>query len=100
MAIRFIDNENKTISDSFTGLMWQESYAYFETGSNISWYDAQGYIEKLNQHKLGGYSDWRLPDRLEIQSLYETDLLFKSRGKTFVIHINPLLFFRFFLNKV
>ena len=39
MATRFTDNENKTISDSLTGLMWQESYAYFETGSNISWYE-------------------------------------------------------------
>ena len=54
MTNRFIDNGNHTISDSLTGLMWQESYAYVETGNNISWYDAQGYIEKLNNLKLGG----------------------------------------------
>ena len=51
MATRFLDNEDKTISDSLTGLMWQESYAYVETGNNISWYDAQGYIEKLNNQE-------------------------------------------------
>ena len=84
METRFRDNEDKTILDSLTGLMWQESYAYLETGNNISWYDAQLYIEKLNQNKLGGYSDWRLPERLEIQSLYEVALPFKSRGKTFI----------------
>jgi hypothetical protein len=95
MTTRFTDNENKTISDSLTGLMWQESYAYFETGSNISWYDAQEYIEKLNQSKLGGYSDWRLPERLEIQSLYEIALPFKSRGKTFILHINPIFEFSY-----
>ena len=32
MTNRFIDNGNHTISDSLTGLMWQESYAYVETG--------------------------------------------------------------------
>ena len=95
MESRFTDNDNKTISDALTGLMWQESYAYFETGSNISWYDAQEYIEKLNQHNLGGYSDWRLPDRLEIQSLYETSFPFKSRGKTFILHIDPIFEFSY-----
>ena len=95
MATRFLDNEDKTISDSLTGLMWQESYAYVETGNNISWYDAQGYIEKLNNQKLGGYSDWRLPKRLEIQSLYEIALPFKSRGKTFILHINPIFEFSY-----
>ena len=95
MEPRFTDNDNKTISDALTGLMWQESYAYFETGSNISWYDAQEYIEKLNQHKLGGHSDWRLPDRLEIQSLYETSHLFQSRGKTFILHIDPIFEFSY-----
>ena len=44
MEQRFIDHGNKTISDARTGLMWQESYAYVETGNNISWYDAQDYI--------------------------------------------------------
>ena len=68
---RFIDNDNGTILDSFTGLMWQEGYAYRETGNYISWYDANDYIEKLNQQKLGKYYDWRLPNKLEIQSLYE-----------------------------
>ena len=47
METRFRDNEDKTILDSLTGLMWQESYAYLETGNNISWYDAQLYIDCL-----------------------------------------------------
>ncbi len=95
MEPRFKENENKTISDSRTGLMWQESYAYVETGNNISWYDAQEYVEKLNQQKLGGYSDWRLPNRLEIQSLYEISRPFQSRGKTFILHIDPVFEFSY-----
>jgi len=95
METRFIDNEDKTIFDSLTGLMWQEGYAYQETGNNISWYDAQLYIERINKEKLGGYGDWRLPERLEIQSLYEVALSFKSRGKTFILHINPIFEFSY-----
>ena len=95
MSTRFIDNDDQTILDSLTGLMWQASYAYVETGNNISWYDAQGYIEKLNNLKLGGYCDWRLPERLEIQSLYEIALPFQSRGKTFILHIDPIFEFSY-----
>lgn len=92
---RFIDNHNGTITDSLTGLMWQEGYAYRETGNYISWYDANDYIEALNQKKLGGFSDWRLPNKLEIQTLYEIARLFQSRGKTFTLHIDPVFEFSY-----
>ena len=92
---RFIDNHNGTITDSHTGLMWQEGYAYRETGNYISWYDANYYIEKMNQKKLGGFADWRLPSKLEIQSLYEIARSFESRGKTFILHIDPVFEFSY-----
>ena len=92
---RFIDNSNRTITDSFTGLMWQEGYAYRETGNYISWYDANDYIKQLNQRKHGGFSDWRLPSKLEIQSLYEIAKPFQSRGKTFILHIDPVFEFSY-----
>ena len=92
---RFIDNGNGTITDSFTGLMWQEGYAYRETGNYISWYDANDYISKLNQRKLGEFRDWRLPSKLEIQSLYEIAHPFQSRGKDFVLHIDPVFEFSY-----
>ena len=92
---RFIDNGNGTITDSFTRLMWQEGYAYRETGNYISWYDANDYIEKLNQRRLGGFCDWRLPNKLEIQSLYEIAHQFQSRGRRFVLHIDPVFEFSY-----
>ena len=92
---RFIGNDNGTITDSCTGLMWQEGYAYRETGNYISWYDAKGYIEKLNKQKLGKFFDWRLPNKLEIQSLYEIAHPFQSRGKTFILHIDPVFEFSY-----
>ena len=92
---RFIDNNNGTITDSLTGLMWQEGYAYRDTGNYINWYDANDYIGKLNQEKLGGCTDWRLPTKLEIQSLYEIARPFQSRGKTFILHIDPVFEFSY-----
>ena len=90
---RFIGSGNGTITDSCTGLMWEEGYAYRETGNYINWYDANSYIEKLNKQKLGNFFDWRLPNKLEIQSLYEIAHPFQSRGKTFILHIDPVFEF-------
>ncbi len=95
MTSRFESNSDGTISDTHTGLMWQESYAYVETGNYINWYDANSYVRKLNERKLGGHDDWRLPSRLEIQSLYEIGKPFQSRGKTFILHIDPVFEFSY-----
>ena len=95
MPQRYIDNQDGTISDTLTGLMWQESYAYVETGKYIDWYEANKYIRKLNKEKLAGFGDWRLPDKLEIQSLYEISHLFESRGRTFILHIDPIFEFSY-----
>lgn len=95
METRFTDNSDNTITDTLTGLMWQESYAYIETGNYISWYDANEYIVALNAKELGGYADWRLPDRLEMQSLYEISRPFQSRGRTFILHIDPIFEFSY-----
>lgn len=91
--MRHLENNNGTITDTLTGLMWQESYAYVETGNYLNWYDANEYVNRLNKTALGGHSDWRLPNRLEIQSLYEISHTFKSNGKTYTLHIDPIFEF-------
>jgi hypothetical protein len=87
---RYTDNGDGTLTDSATGLMWQESYGYAETGNYVTWYDAEHYVEGLNLKQLGGHTDWRLPNKLELQSLYELKHEFESRGKTFILHIDPI----------
>lgn len=87
---RYSDNGDGTLTDSATGLMWQESYAYSETGNYINWYDAGEYIEDLNRRPLGGHADWRLPNKLEVQTLYELSYSFESRGRTYFLHIDPV----------
>ncbi len=60
----FVDNEDQTISDKATGLMWQQS----DDGMPRNWEDALGYCANLN---LAEYEDWRLPNAKELQSLVD-----------------------------
>jgi len=51
-----------TVIDSITKLIWQRSI-----GSNhYNWAQAKEYCEKL---QTGGFSDWRLPSRIELVSI-------------------------------
>jgi hypothetical protein len=92
---RYIFNKNGTISDKLTGLMWQESYSYPENGVYLNWFNSWDYVAELNKSKLGGHEDWRLPTRLEIQSIYEIERTFESRGRIYKLHIDPLFEFSY-----
>ncbi|MCK5420241.1 MAG: DUF1566 domain-containing protein, partial [Desulfobacterales bacterium] len=63
----FVDNNDGTITDKATGLMWQKS------GSSKFLYnwDAKEYIKQLNRQRFAGHSDWRMPTVEELASLLE-----------------------------
>jgi len=63
----FVDNQDGTVTDKTTGLMWQQGAA---TASFISWHQALNYCEKLT---LAGYTDWRLPNIKELYSIVDYD---------------------------
>lgn len=60
----FVDNGNGTITDNATGLMWMQD----DNASGISWEEALSYAEGK---EFAGYSDWRLPDVKELQSIVD-----------------------------
>ncbi|MFO7780419.1 MAG: DUF1566 domain-containing protein [Spirochaetia bacterium] len=60
---RFTDNGDGTITDELTGLMWQRS----PVADEKTWENAIGYCNGL---WLSGRFDWRLPNVLELASLY------------------------------
>lgn len=53
------------IGDRRTGLTWQR----FGSGFPVNWREAGEYVAYLNQQRLGGYDDWRLPSCEELRSL-------------------------------
>lgn len=58
----FVDNGNGTVSDNDTGLMWDK-----DTPASIwTWQQALGYCEGSS---VGGYTDWRLPNIKELESI-------------------------------
>lgn len=60
----FTDNSNGTISDNATGLMWMQN----DNNEAISWENALSYAENF---QFAGYSDWRLPNAKELQSIVD-----------------------------
>lgn len=60
----FHDNGNGTVTDRATGLMWQQA----DSGKAMNWEQALAYAAVF---KLAGYSDWRLPNAKELQSIVD-----------------------------
>lgn len=58
-----VQNGDGTVTDTDTGLMWQQL-----EGGHMTWEDALDYCETL---ELAGFSDWRLPNVNELQSIVD-----------------------------
>ncbi len=61
------DNSDGTITDEATGLMWQKS----DNGEGLNWEEALAWVKQKNTEKSNGYSDWRLPNVKELQSIVD-----------------------------
>ena len=76
VSAAFIDNGDGTITDTATGLMWQQATA----PGTYTWQPALDYCANL---ELGPYSDWRLPDKNELQSLVDYSRVDPSINTTY-----------------
>jgi hypothetical protein len=65
MSKRFVVNDDGTVRDSQTGLVWQKDTA----PERMTWPEAQRYIQRLNESRFAGFADWRLPSTEELTSL-------------------------------
>ena len=62
-ADRIVKNNDGTVTDTDTGLMWADK----DNGSNINWFSAKSYCEGYSG---GGKSGWRMPTVDELWNLY------------------------------
>lgn len=63
-ANSFVDNNDATVTDEATGLMWSQD----DSGVGMDWEDALAYAEDA---ELAGHDDWRLPNIKELQSIVD-----------------------------
>ena len=73
-----VDNNDDTVTDKATGLMWQKS----GSSAHLNNLRAKDYIERLNQERFAGHSDWRMPTVEELASLL-------AKRRTIGVHIFP-----------
>jgi hypothetical protein len=72
----YTNNGDGTITDNVTGLMWQMT----PDAVNYNWYEATGTYDATDNSTttdvcgdltLGGYTDWRLPEKRELLSIVD-----------------------------
>ena len=79
----FTNNGDGTITDSATGLMWSQN----DSGTGLNWEAALAWVQTKNAAKYLGYSDWRLPNAKELQSIVDYT---RSPDTTASAAIDPL----------
>ncbi len=76
LAMFFTDNGNGTVTDSNTGLVWQQNTADTDYNGSVNssdqlpWQDALDYCANLF---FAGHNNWHLPEIFELRSLVESD---------------------------
>ncbi|MDI7269450.1 MAG: DUF1566 domain-containing protein [Myxococcota bacterium] len=77
------EEEEPIVTDNVTGLVWQGCLAGQTPpacdgfGRGHTWEDALSYCDSLS---WGGFSDWGLPDRYQLQSIVDYGLLWGAGG--------------------
>jgi hypothetical protein len=67
----FTDNGDGTITDRATNLMWSRNDSGDEDDNGKTWEEALAWVEQKNANNHLDYSDWRLPNAKEMQSIID-----------------------------
>lgn len=73
VAVSFTDNGDGTVTDNLTGLMWEklsDDGSIHDKDNTYTWSNAfASKVATLNSESFAGYSDWRVPNVRELQTL-------------------------------
>jgi hypothetical protein len=71
----YTDNGDGTVTDNQTGLTWEKKSddgSIHDKDDRYFWDDAFGvFIAGLNTASFAGHNDWRLPNRYELESMFD-----------------------------
>ena len=87
--VRFVDNGDGTVTDNWTGLMWEkksDDNSIHDQDNVYTWTDdADGddmnpdgtafteFLATLNTEQFAGHADWRMPSRPELESILDLE---------------------------
>lgn len=74
--MRFTDNNDGTVTDNETGLMWQK----VGSDERMTWQEAQDYCASLD---LGGHADWRCPTVKELLGIVDYERIYPACDPVF-----------------
>ena len=80
----FQNNNDGTITDQATGLMWAQA----DSGSGMDWEHALAFAQSQNAANYLGHNDWRLPNSKELQSIVDYT---RSPGATDAAKVGPAI---------
>jgi hypothetical protein len=79
----FADNGDGTVTDAATQLVWSKD----DSGTGMDWEAALAWVQQKNDENYLGYSDWRLPNAKELQSIVDYS---RSPQQTGTAAIDPI----------
>ena len=84
---RFILAGEHTVIDTETRLMWMRTDSMNDMEKWVNYQESVDYVRNLCESNIAGFSDWRLPSREEIDTLFNKSYSIKDKFEK-SIHIS------------
>ena len=86
---RFTDNDDGSILDNETGLVWAKEDTWPIAQDWLNFQESLEFVDEMNKKDYLGFHDWRIPEREEIEKIFIADSTILARSNN-EIHLDPL----------
>jgi len=86
---RFTDNDDGSILDNETGLIWAKEDSWPVAQDWLNFQESLEFVDEMNKKDYLGFHDWRIPEREEIEKIFMADSTILARSNN-EIHLDPL----------
>ena len=86
---RFTDNDDGSILDNETGLIWAKEDSWPVAQDWLNFQESLEFVDEMNKKDYLGFHDWRIPEREEIEKIFIADSTILARSNN-EIHLDPL----------